>query len=62
MAGQKKKRSPRAIFDSIRKPTAPPSQKLGEEKPRERVHPAGRGSKYKKKDVNEGSGGNFFEE
>ena len=37
------------MFDSIRKPVAPPSQKIGEEKPESKIHPAGRGIKHKKK-------------
>jgi hypothetical protein len=51
MSGRKKKKDPRPVFDSIRKPTAPPSQKMGKDKPDERVHPSGRKAKYKKKDV-----------
>jgi hypothetical protein len=50
MAGSKRKRRTRSIFDSIRKPTAPPSKKIGDEKPEERVHPAKRKSKHKKMD------------
>jgi hypothetical protein len=46
--GKKPKMPERPVFDSIRKPTAPPSRKLGPEKPEEKIHPAGRGSKYKK--------------
>jgi hypothetical protein len=51
MSGRKKKKDPRPVFDSIRKPTAPPSQKMGKDKPDERIHPSGRKAKYKKKDV-----------
>jgi len=50
MSGNKKKKSEQPIFDSIRKPTAPPSRKFGEEKPEEKAHPSGRKQKYKKKD------------
>lgn len=49
MKRPKKKRSdPRPVFDSIRKPTAPPTQKFGGDAPEEKVHPAGRKAKYKK--------------
>jgi hypothetical protein len=44
----KNKPGDRPVFDSIRKPTAPPSHKLGQDKPEEKVHPAGRKSKHKK--------------
>ncbi|CAN5525958.1 hypothetical protein BH18ACI1_BH18ACI1_06610 [soil metagenome] len=50
MEGKKKKKPARPIFDSIRKPTAPPSQKLGKEKPDEKVHPSRRKIKHKKKE------------
>ena len=49
----KKKKKPKAerpVFDSLRKPTAPPSQKFGGEKPEEKIHPAGRKVKHKKTD------------
>lgn len=49
MGTRGKKKTERPVFDSIRKPTAPPSRKLGQEKPEEKVHPAGRGSKHKRK-------------
>ncbi len=39
----------RPVFDSIRKPTAPPSKKMGQEKPEERLHPALRKVKHKTK-------------
>ncbi len=45
----KSKKDDRKIFDSIRKPTAPPSRTFGEEKPDERAHPSGRKVKHKKK-------------
>ena len=46
---KKKGGEPRPVFDSIRKPTAPPSQKFGGgEVPEEKVHPAQRKAKYKK--------------
>ncbi len=49
MARHKKKDSAqRPVFDSIRKPTAPPTQKFGGDAPEEKVHPAQRKAKYKK--------------
>jgi hypothetical protein len=51
MADSKKKHKERSIFGSIRKPTAPPTRKMGEDKPEERIHPAERRSKHKKKIV-----------
>jgi len=50
MDDKKKKKVKRPIFDSIRKPTAPPGQKFGRAKPEEKANPARRKSKYKKKD------------
>lgn len=49
MEGKNKKKPARPVFDSIRKPTAPPSQKFGEEKPEEKIHPSLRKVKHKKK-------------
>jgi hypothetical protein len=47
--GRKKKDAEeRPVFDSIRKPTAPPSQRFGGSKPEEKVHPAKRKQKHKK--------------
>jgi len=43
------KTEPRPVFDSIRKPTAPPSRKIGDEKAETRVHPAERKTKHKSK-------------
>ena len=37
------------VFDSIRKPTAPPSHKFGEDKPEERARPSLRKIKHKKR-------------
>jgi len=51
MAGRKKKKIDRPIFDSIRKPTAPPSQKFGKAKPEEKANPARRKTKHKKEEV-----------
>lgn len=46
MSGKKKK--PRtSLFEGIRKPTAPPSRQIGDKKPAERLHPAGRSAKHK---------------
>jgi len=45
---KKKDAVDRPIFDSIRKPTAPPSQRFGGPKPEEKVHPAKRKQKHKK--------------
>ncbi len=50
MGSKKKKKTELPIFDSIRKPTAPPSRKLGHEKPQEKARPSQRKSKYKQKD------------
>lgn len=49
MSVKKKKKSERPIFDAIRKPTAPPTQKIGSDKPDEKVYPSQRKSKHKKK-------------
>lgn len=48
---KKKNQEERIIFDSIRKPIAPPSQKIGENKPEEKAHPALRKIKHKKADL-----------
>jgi hypothetical protein len=50
MSAKKRKKPERPIFDSIRKPTAPPSQKLGKDKPEEKIHPSRRKVKHKKKE------------
>ncbi|HEX8638148.1 MAG TPA: hypothetical protein VF692_08805 [Pyrinomonadaceae bacterium] len=49
MPAKKKKKPERPVFDAIRKPTAPPSQKIGSDKPDEKVYPSGRKTKHKKK-------------
>lgn len=51
MAGKKKKKEERPIFDSIRKPVAPPTRKIGSNKPEEKVMPSLRKTKHKKKDA-----------
>jgi hypothetical protein len=45
---RKKKVEPRPVFDSIRKPTAPPTQQIGKSKPEEKLRPSGRKAKHKK--------------
>ena len=49
-AKKKKKKPERPIFDAIRKPTAPPGQKIGKIKPEEKIHPSLRKTKHKGKD------------
>jgi len=51
MATKKKKKKARPVFDSIRKPIAPPSQRFGKVKPEEKVNPARRKIKHKKKEA-----------
>jgi len=50
VSGKKKKTKERPVFDSIRKPTAPPSKTIGKSKPDEKVHPSRRKTKHKKTD------------
>ncbi|MDQ2746650.1 MAG: hypothetical protein M3T96_05260 [Acidobacteriota bacterium] len=45
---KKKKKPERPIFDSIRKPTAPPGQRFGGDQPDEKANPARRKVKHKK--------------
>lgn len=49
MSGKKRKQEERPVFDSIRKPTAPPGQRFGKDKPEEKIHPSQRKMKHKKK-------------
>lgn len=49
MAKAKKKKRERPVFDSIRKPVAPPTRKIGSVKLEEKIHPSERKSKHKKK-------------
>lgn len=50
MAGKRSKtKDKRPVFDSIRKPIAPPTQKFGGAKAEEKVHPAARKIKHKNK-------------
>jgi hypothetical protein len=49
MPGKKKgKQLERPVFDSIRKPTAPPSRKFGGHGPEEKLRPSLRKTKHKK--------------
>ena len=50
MSSKKKKKTEQPIFDSIRKPTAPPSQKFGKAKPEEKAKPSRSKIKHKKKE------------
>jgi hypothetical protein len=45
---RKKAEEERPVFDSIRKPTAPPSQRFGGDRPIEKVLPSQRKAKHKK--------------
>jgi hypothetical protein len=47
MGNKKLKKPKRPVFDSIRKPTAPSSQKFGNARPEEKIHPTGRKAKHK---------------
>jgi hypothetical protein len=49
MSPKRRKKETGTIFESIRKPTAPPSRKFGDAKPEEKVHPSNRKIKHKKK-------------
>jgi hypothetical protein len=49
MRKAKRKLEKRPIFDSIRKPLAPPARKFGDEKPEEIARPSLRKTKHKKK-------------
>ncbi|MEP6944651.1 MAG: hypothetical protein ABJA02_01955 [Acidobacteriota bacterium] len=48
-AKSKKKKSDRPVFDSIRKPTAPPSVRIGTDRPDEKALPSLRKAKHKAK-------------
>jgi hypothetical protein len=48
--GKKNKKLERPIFDAIRKPTAPPGQKIGKVKPEVKIHPSLRKLKHRKKE------------
>ena len=49
---QSSKREARPVFDSIRKPLAPPGHPLSRAKPEERAHPAERKVKHKRRPDN----------
>jgi hypothetical protein len=49
-----KKRTTRALYDTIRKPLAPPGHPLTRAKPEERAHPAERKVKHKRRAGEEG--------
>lgn len=50
MESKKKKKDERPVFDSIRKPIAPPSRKFGKPKPEEKANPARRKTKHKREE------------
>lgn len=50
---KRKKKKEHEIFDSIRKPTAPPSKTIGQKKPLEKVLPSLRKVKHKKPESTE---------
>ena len=50
MENKKGKKEERPVFDSIRKPVAPPSRKFGKPKPEAKANPAQRKVKHKKKE------------
>jgi hypothetical protein len=50
---KKRKQEERPVFDSIRKPTAPPSRKFGNNVPEEKLRPSLRKVKHKKDPLNE---------
>jgi len=49
LSRRKPKKAERPVFESIRKPTAPSSQRFGGDRPEERLHPSQRRVKHKKK-------------
>jgi len=49
MKRSKRRQEKLPVFDSIRKPTAPPGQKMGTDKPGELARPSLRKTKHKKK-------------
>jgi hypothetical protein len=59
MSRRSDKGKKRLIFDSIRKPVAPHSKPIGEDRPEERVHPSKRKAKYKKKPETQDSDGDI---
>ena len=51
---KRKKVDDHSLFKSIRKPTAPPTRKVDDDRPEAKVHPARRKIKHKKKDTPNG--------
>ena len=49
MPQRKRKKKSSEILSTVRKPTAPPSRKFGENKAEDKAHPSLRGVKHKKK-------------
>ena len=49
MRKRKRKAEERPVFDSIRKPIAPPAKKFGDDKPEEIARPSLRKTKHKKR-------------
>jgi len=47
-SGARNTRRERAVFESIRKPLAPPGHPMSESKPTEKARPAGRKAKHKR--------------
>jgi len=47
-AGKRSQQQQRPVFETIRKPVAPPGHPLSHAKPEERVHPAERKVKHKR--------------
>ena len=54
MATARKTKRKEAIFEGIRKPTAPPTRKFGTARPEEKANPAGRFAKHKKREGDDG--------
>jgi hypothetical protein len=48
-ARNSKRRQARPVFDSIRKPSAPPGHPINQAKPDEKARPAGRKAKHKRR-------------
>jgi hypothetical protein len=49
MPSKPKRKSKKTIFETVRKPTPPPSKKIGVRRPEEKIHPSKRGTKHKEK-------------
>jgi len=49
MPSKLKRKGKKTIFDSVRKPTPPPSKKIGVRRPEEKIHPSKRNTKHKEK-------------